>query len=434
MNKFILKGDIVYTPEPEHFKTMENGYVLCEQGICQGVYPSLEQLPDPSWKEAPIYDYTGKLIIPGITDLHMHAPQYTFRAMGLDLPLLDWLNAYTFPQEEKYASLNFAEKAYTAFVSDLRKSCITRSVLFGTIHVESDLLLGELLEKTGMKVLLGKVNMNRNSPESLTETTKKSILDTETFIQKVSKMKNVKPIITPRFVPSCDEELMEGLGDLAKKYNVPIQSHLNENLAEIAMVANLHPDCATYTSVYKKYGLLNEKTVMAHCVHLEKEAITQLKESGTYIAHCPQSNINISSGIAPSVDYLEAGMKMGLGSDIAGGTSLSLFTAAKDAIQVSKMRSFFLEKQRVLSVPEAFYLMTKGGGQIWAEKNTCDNSYPVGSFEKDYSFDAVVIEDMGLSVLDDISLEQRAERILYLADDRHIAAKFVNGEIAYEKP
>lgn len=412
--RLIVKGDIIYTKNAGCFESAPDSYVLCEDGVCCGVFSVIPE----EWKNVPVSDYSGCLITPGFIDLHAHAPQFSFCGMGMDLQLMEWLNSYTFPAESKYKDIEYAKKMYSFFAQKLLNSETTRAILFGTIHTDSDIILAQCLEKTGLKVMLGKVNMNRNSPETLTEDTSVSLSETERFVNALADFKNVAPIITPRFVPSCTTELMEGLSSLAKKYKLPIQSHLDENLSEIAFVKELHPECASYTDVYKKCNLLNDKTVMAHCVHLNDDEQKTLKETGAFIALCAQSNTNLTSGIAPSVHYLEDGQNIGLGTDYGGGSTLSVFRAASDAIRASKLRLYFTKNDRALKVSEAFFMATKGGGKFFGK---------VGSFENGYEFDALIIDDSSLGADCDFSSEQRCERVLYAADDRNIKAKYVNG-------
>ena len=161
MRRFVMKGNICYSNDNKELCVIENGYVVSEDGICLGVY---EQLPE-KYQMIPCYDYTDRLIIPGFTDLHVHAPQYSFRGLGMDLELLDWLNTHTFVEEAKYQELAYAEKAYDIFADDMRKSATTRACVFGTIHNEATLLLMEKLEEAGIKGFVGKVNMDRNSPD-----------------------------------------------------------------------------------------------------------------------------------------------------------------------------------------------------------------------------------------------------------------------------
>ena len=186
----------------------------------------------------------------------------------------------------------------------------------------------------------------------------------------------------------------------------------------------LHPECKNYTDVYDRYGLLTDRTILAHCVHPTDAGIELLVKRGAYVAHCPEANINLMSGIAPVARLLDAGVHVGLGSDIAAGAQLSIFKAMVSALQASKMRKYFREGERTLSVSEVLYLGTKGGGSFFG--NT-------GSFEKNYWFDAMVIDDSRFGMHTGFSLEQRLERVLYLAEERHMVAKFVQGRCVWNK-
>lgn len=419
MNTFVLKGNIIYSEAATQLKMVEQGYLICEDGISKGVY---KELPE-RYQEAVLTDYGDRVILPGLSDLHVHAPQYAMRANGMDMELLDWLNTYTFPIESRYQDLDYAKAAYGRYVADLRRSATTRVCMFGTIHTEATLLLMELLEEAGLMGYVGKVNMDRNSPDYLREDSAKGSLEaTRSWIVKCSRLKKIRPILTPRFIPSCTEELLEGLGKLQEETGIPVQSHLSENYGEIAWVKELCPEAEYYGDAYDSFGLFgtNGKVVMAHCVHSSEEEMERMKERGVFVAHCPQSNTNLASGAAPVRVYLERGIPMGLGTDIAGGYSISIFRAMADSIQASKLRWRLLDDSLTpLSVEEAFYLGTLGGGAFFGK---------VGSFEKGYELDAVIIDDSRLLPPHSLSLRERLERIIYLSDDREIVGKYVAGE------
>lgn len=171
-----------------------------------------------------------------MNDLHLHAPQYAFHGMYMDLELLDWLNTVTFPEEARYADLNYAEKAYSIFTDDIKHSATTRASIFGTLHVDATELLMDLMEKTGLKTFIGKVNMDRNGSLALQEASAVvSAKDTVRWLEETTgKYENVKPILTPRFTPSCSDELMTRLAEIQRTYRLPVQSHLSENQGEIA--------------------------------------------------------------------------------------------------------------------------------------------------------------------------------------------------------
>lgn len=413
----ILKGNILFAETEQKLTTFENGYIVSEDGIVAGVYP---QLPE-QYQNADIMDYSGSVIIPGLVDMHLHAPQFAYRGMGMDLELIPWLNKYAFTEEAKYADLEYAATAYSAFCDALKSSATTRASIYATVHASATDMLMKMLEESGLVAYVGKVNMDRNCRDNLVEKTCDSVSDTEDWIRHSStSYKNTRPIITPRFVPTCSTELMAELGSLASRYHVPIQSHLSENRYEINWVKELHPDIETYGHVYRRFGLLGqEPTIMAHCVHLSDSEMELIHDSGVYVAHCPQSNTNLSSGIAPVRRMLEKGLRVGLGTDVAGGFSMSIFRAISDAIQVSKLYSVLVDETKAaLTLPEAFFLGTKGGGSFWGK---------AGSFEPGFEMDAVVIDDSGINNLSPLTLEQRLERIVYLSTDQNIRAKYVRG-------
>ena len=417
---FALKGTICFSTDQSHLSLYENSYVICEKGRCAGVFPEIPE----RFSGIPVRDTENSLIIPGLVDLHLHAPQYAFRGTHMDLELLDWLNTVTFPEEARYQDPSYAKKAYSIFAEDMRKSATTRASVFGTLHRESTELLMELMEQTGLITYIGKVNMDRNSPDELREKdARTSSEDTIQWLRDIAgKYKNTKPILTPRFIPSCTDELMKLLADIQRTYRLPVQSHLSENQGEIAWVKELCPDSAFYGDAYDHFGLFGGEacpTIMAHCVYSSNEEIALLHRRGVFVAHCPQSNTNLSSGIAPVRKYLDEGLHMGLGTDIAGGHSLSMLRAVADTIQVSKLCWRLVDESlKPLSLEEAFYLATMGGGAFWGK---------TGSFLEDYEFDAVILSDEQLPCPHSLTPLERLERLIYLGDDRCITGKYVSG-------
>lgn len=414
----LIKGNFIYSIDKDNIEIKENQYLLIKDGKAEEFY---KELPS-RLKSIEVEDYGDNIIVPGLIDLHIHAPQYAFRGMGMDMQLLDWLNTYAFKEECKYNNLEYAKRQYSKFVNDVKNSATTRLSIFATLHKEATIMLMDLLEQAGIKAYVGKVNMDRNSPEFLTEDTLKSKEDTIEWLEETKdRYKHIKPILTPRFIPSCTNNLMEEITQINNIYNIPIQSHLSENTSEIEWVAQLHPDTNNYAEAYDKYNLFGKdnKTIMAHCVHCPDDELSLIKQNNVTVAHCPQSNANLTSGIAPIKKMLSMGIDVGLGSDIAAGSSLSIFRAMSDAVQVSKLRQAMTgEANQILTLSEVFYLGTKGGGKFFGN---------VGSFEKGYEFDAVVLNDESFGDNSDFTLKERLERIIYLSDDRNIVAKYVAG-------
>ena len=425
-SSFVIKGNFCQTKNPRALDLHEQAFAVCVDGVSKGLF---DVLPE-EYAGLPLFDYGDALIFPGMADLHVHAPQYAFRGMCMDLELMDWLNRYTFPEEEKYENLEYAEKAYGMFVDALKTGATTRACIFATRHRHATELLMKLMEDSGLVSYVGKVNMDREASAALTEASAvASAYDTFGWINRVNgKFTNTRPILTPRFIPCCTDKLMEELREIQMAYGIPVQSHLSESKGEIEFVKFLRPEDPFYGDSYNDYDLFGKnddintdvKTVMAHCVWSTEEEVELMRRNGVFIAHCPASNMNLTSGIAPIRKYLDRGLRIGLGSDIAGGHSDSIFRAITDAIQVSKMYFRMVDESvKPLVFSEAFYLATKGGGAFFGN---------VGSFEEGYEFDAVVLDDRVLPHPQTLNLAERMERAVYLGlDTKKITAKYVAG-------
>ena len=426
MENFILKGAIAYSEDKNTIKTQENGYLVCIDGRVAGVF---RELPE-KYTGLPVRDKGDSLIIPGMTDLHVHAPQYTFRGIGMDMELLDWLETYTFPEEAKYADREYAKKAYSYFAEDLRRGFTTRAVIFGTLHNEATLGLMDLVEQTGVISYVGKVNMDRNGGERLQEeSAEKSLADTVSWLDMTEeRYKYVKPILTPRFIPSCSDELMKGIGRLASERHMRIQSHLSENPSEVAWVRELVPAASSYANAYEMSGCMGDgdrPAIMAHCVYVSDEEINILKRHGAYVAHCADSNMNLTSGIAPVRKFLDAGLNVGLGSDVAAGSSMNMPKLILTSLQASKMYYRYVDNSmKQVSFEEMFYLATAGGGSYFGN---------VGSFMPGYEFDALVIDDSRMASMRNMSVRERTERMCYNDADTVILEKYVNGNKVFER-
>ena len=413
--KKIYRANILFTKERTHFEVIERGYVVVDDS---GRVVEVTEHLSAEHEGVEVVDYGDRLLIPAMNDLHVHAPQYRNQGIAMDLELLPWLQNYTFPEEMKYCETKYAERMYRRFVHDMWRFGTMRACLFATIHKESTLLLMNIFKETGMGALVGKVAMNRNCPEGLTETVDDMVQGYEELIKECGEDGLVRPIITPRFVPSCTPEMLRACGELAAKYQLPVQSHLSENKDEIAWVKELEPESTCYGDAYDRYGLFGQTpTVMAHCVWSDGEELELIKRRGVVVAHCPTSNFNVASGMAPIRKFLDEGVKVGLGSDISGGHDLSIFRMMVYAIQVSKMHYQQNHNVPFLSLSEVFWIATKSAGSFFGR---------VGSFEPGYEFDALVIDDSDLNH-DNYTLLERLERYIYLGDDRQISHRFCSG-------
>ena len=415
--KNVYKAHILFTKEKDRFEILENGYIAVEDGIVAGVSANLDDL---GCKDAKVIDFGDKLLIPAMNDMHVNAPQVHNQGVAMDLELLPWLQNYTFPEESKYVDIQYAERMYRRFLHTQWLFGTMRSVVFGTIHTDSTRVLMKLYQEAGMGAMVGKVAMNRNCPDTLCEDVEAAIEGNEQLIAEFNKPNAlVRPIITPRFVPSCTPELLRACGELAAKYQLPVQSHLSENTSEIAWVQDLEKESTSYGDAYNRYGLFGQTpTIMAHCVWTSGSELELMKRNKVMVAHCPTSNFNLSSGMAPLRTFLEEGLPIGLGSDISGGHDLNMFRMMVYAIQVSKMHYQHNHEKAFLNLSEIFWIATKSAGSFFGK---------VGSFEPGYEFDALVIDDSVLYPAE-YSLPHRLERFIYLGDDRQIVHRFCRGQ------
>lgn len=409
----LIKGHIVYTPNPQRFEVCENSVLVVKQGRVEAV---VEEIPS-QYAGCSLQDYGDRLIIPGFVDLHLHGAQFLQCGMGMTKKLLEWLNDYTFSLEEKFQDRGFAREVYTLFAEKLALAGTLRSCIFASSSTSGTEELFEALKRVGVGAYVGKVAMDCNAPVSVIEPCKDTIAGDRYLIERYQREPLVKPIITPRFAPTCSDQLMRELGRLALECNLPVQSHLNESPEEIAWVKELFPEAKSYSHLYDQYGLFGTvPTIMAHCVHMDADELELVKKNNVFIVHCPDSNINVRSGIMPVREYLDQDFNLGLASDIAGGHKLAMNEAMVRTVQLSKLRS--LETgEKPITISEAFYLGTKGGGKFFGE---------IGSFEHGYSFDALVLEDEPM-LAKHYSITDRLEKFLYTGDDRNVCARYVEG-------
>ncbi len=416
MTLTILKGTIVSASALGKLDVTEDGYLIAENGRIVGVFPTL-----PSrYLGASVEDYGKSLILQSFSDLHLHAPQYPMLGMGMDLPLLDWLNVYAFPTEARFADPNYAREVYGRLARELISHGTTRVCMFSSLHRPATLILMEELEKAGVTGYVGKVNMDRNNvPGLLEETTRESKDETLIWLDQCQSFQYIKPILTPRFTPSCTDELMVFLGRLAAERNLPVQSHLSENTAEMDWVRSLHPDCSQYWETYSKFGLWNDRTLMAHCVWSDAREREAMRAAGVTVVHCADSNQNLCSGVAPVRKMLQEGLHVALGSDIAGGDHLDMFDVTASAVRASKARRILDGWDTdFLSVAEAWYLATSAGAAYFGE---------APGFAPGNSLHAMVLSDGTLPKPHTLTGAERLARCIYRRQSGAIRAVWSEG-------
>jgi len=380
--------------------------------------------------------------LPGFVDLHVHAPQWAQAGTALDIPLNDWLNTYTFPIESKFSDLDFAKKVYNDVVSTLLANGTTTVLYFATVHKEASILLAQICAEKGQRGLVGKVVMDNpeENPDFYRDAdTNTALADTEEFILAVKELgetskQGVYPVVTPRFIPSCTDEALQGLGNLAAKYNTHIQSHCSESDWEHKYVQDRFQKNDAFA--LNDFGLLSDKSVMAHCNFISDEDADLFVETGTAIAHCPISNAYFANSVIPIAHFHSKGVEIGLGTDISGGFSPSLYDNIKQSVISSRMledgvnTKLPADERGVpgsrLTVNEAFYLATVGGGDSL--------SLPIGRLTENYIWDVQVIDTTNLPLYDsNDDLQDAFQKMMYLIRPENIREVWVQGEKVHSR-
>ena len=412
----ICHANIVYSKDRDELAVFRDSYIAVEKGTVEGIYPTLPE----KYAGAPLTDFGSSVLIPAFSDLHVHAPQFPQRGLGMDLLLADWLNTHTFPQEAKFADPAYAEAVYGAFVQSLIENGTFHACVFGTIHRKTTSRLLERMEERKIRSFVGKVNMDIQSPDYLCETPEESLRETEAFLEQYTGNRYARPIITPRFAPTCSFELLKGLGKLGRKYHAGTQTHLVESRWEAAEAVRLNPECGCDTQIYEKAGLLeNGPVVAAHFIFPADDDIRILKQCGGYAVQCPDATVNVIAGIMGTASLADAGVRLALGSDIAGGHLPGIYTQASRSVQLSKLKAFYEpDENRAIPFANAFYMATKEGGALFGN---------VGSLEPGYVFDALVIRDFS-DPFREIAPEETVERFCYTGNPGDILAGFIGGE------
>ena len=380
----------------------------------------------------------GQFLCPGFVDTHNHAPQWAQRGVGRGKPLLEWLDHVTFAHEAKFADPDYARRMYSHCVAGFLQQGVTTASYYGSLHGEATRILADVCLEKGQRALVGKCNMNRHSPDWYRDSSvEDSLQQTRELIQHIQRIdpenQLVKPVLTPRFAISCDSELLLGLGKIATEHpDLPIQTHFNEARQEIQFTRELFPEFRTEADLYKRFGLLNDRSILAHCIYLEEEEIESLQALRCGVAHCPISNTTMDSFmVAPVRDYLRRGIKVGLGTDCGGGHSISMLETMRQAFVVSTAQEMLTKGQdHALSISEGFFLATLGGAQV------CGLDSKIGDFAVGKDFDALETHTIDLErpgvmtpVEEEDSISVIFEKWLMTGDDRNIVKVYVRGRL-----
>jgi guanine deaminase len=436
-------GTFFHAPEPGRLSVLEDTMIMVDAA---GLIADVVGAGDPrraaleaSYADAALRLPAGTFGLPGMVDLHVHAPQYPQLGLALDEPLEVWLTKYTFPLEARYADLDFARDRYSVLVDDLLANGTTTALYFATQDLEASKLLADICIEKGQRALVGKVAMDDPAacPEDYRDAgPEQAIADTRAVIDHIRHHRDndqarVLPVITPRFIPSCTDETLKGLGALATECGCHVQTHCSESDWAYGHVLSRYG--MTDAAALDGFGLLTRRTVLAHSNFLTVQDMDRLVERGTGVAHCALSNIYFANSVFPLRTAMERGVRVGLGTDISGGPSASMFSACLTTVQSSRMLEEGVDPAlpadargrpgSAVSLITAFHLATAGGGDAL--------DLPIGLFAPGRRFDAIAVDttrpDGGIRLFDTTEPTAVFEKILYGATRANLATVWVDG-------
>jgi guanine deaminase len=401
----------------------ENGAVLIETGhiVWSG---QAGDTPSDLVEGAERHDYGDDLILPGFVDGHVHYPQIGVIA-SFGAQLLDWLEKYTFPEEARFSDPDYARETAKLFLDLLLANGTTTAAVYCTVQPESADAFFEESTERNLRMIAGKILMDRNAPESVQDTAQSGYDDTKALIGKWHGQGRNLYAVTPRFAPTSTPAQLEACGTLMEEFDdIYLQSHVSENTDEIKWVADLFPVARSYQDVYARFGMLGPRALYGHAIHMDKADLAQAAETKTKFVHCPTSNLFIGSGLFRMNETRQAGVDVMLGCDVGGGTSLSPFATMKAAYEIAQFSGYSLTPE------EAFWLSTAGGAE------TLSLGDKIGRLAPGYEADIVVIDVNSTAII-----RQRMDRTetlrdmlfaqMILADDRAIRATYANGARVY---
>ncbi len=418
-------GDPFHSDPTSSYRFWSDGLVVIEAGVIREVGEAGELLPKLN-PAAELHHYPDKLVMAGFVDTHVHYPQIEVIA-SYGAQLIEWLNDYTFPAEGKFGDPDYAGAVAKVFLDESLRNGVTTAAVYCTVHPESVDAFFQACEPLGLRMIAGKVLMDRHAPDFLTDNAQSAYDESKALIERWNGKGRALYGITPRFAPTSTPAQLEAAGALWREVpGVYMQTHVSENRKELEWVAELFPDCADYLGVYEKHGLLGPRSVLGHGIYLSEREKALVAETGSAIAHCPTSNLFIGSGLFD----LEASqerkdpLRVGLATDVGGGTSFSIFATMRAAYEIAQLQSFSLHPLK------AFYLATLGSARALYLDDKIGNLAP--GFEAD------------LTVIDLHSTPLIAQRMrhandlsealfiqMILADDRAIAATYAAGRQVY---
>ncbi|HET7705172.1 MAG TPA: guanine deaminase [Thermoanaerobaculia bacterium] len=419
----------VFTPVADPFTTdADTSYVSHDDGFIAVDGSRITSVgPWDAHPDGEIIDLgRHTLLTPGFVDTHLHAPQLEMIG-SYGGHLLEWLNRYTFPTEAKFSDPDHARRVARALCDELVRHGTLCALIFSTIHREATSIFFEEAENYGLRAIIGKTMMDRNAPDYLLESAKDSYDNSRALIKQWHGRGLLRYAVTPRFAPTSTPEQLELAGALKREFpDAYVQSHISENLNEVAWVRELFPE-AEYADVYDRYGLLSDRTILAHGVHLTEEELELLSRRSSRIAHCPNSNLFLGSGLFRLHHVIESGVGVGLGSDIGAGTTPSMFNAMADAYKVQQVQIPAGETARApLSPFQLWFLATLGGARVLSLGSE------TGSLESGKSADFLAL-DLRATPLLAMRIERAAgiedllAALIFMGDDRAVRSAWIAG-------
>ncbi len=436
-NIFGLRGYVIDAPEFGTLRGRRDGAVLVKDRRIAAVGDFEELRRTDFGAKAKWNDSDGAAIFPGLIDCHTHLPQYPAVARGQS-ELLPWLRENIFPVEREFSGPKAREEA-PQFFHELARHGTTTAMVYSAIYEESCDAGFEAAEKSGLRIILGKMMMDLGSYGTLQpkKILSVSLLESERLCRKWHGAADgrLEYAFSPRFAVTCSEKLLRSAAELAKQFGAYIQTHLSENREEIEKVHHLYMTARDYTDVYEKAGLLTPKTVLGHCIHLQGREIAAIADARSTVAHCPTSNLFLGSGVMKMDKLREAGIAIGLGSDVAAGPELNMWQVMRAAAEVQRARSFYEPHVPPLRLSEAFYLATAGGAKALGKSET------VGTLDAGKEADLVVIDLHQLlpygkqrQRVGDLSKEDVVALCVYRGGPHATRETFVRGRSVYRAP
>ena len=402
----------------------DDGVLLIEGGYVAQI-GSANALIDSLPEDCEIIHHHHGLIIPGMVDCHVHYPQCDVIA-AYGTQLLEWLEKHTFPLEQQFSDPEIATQTASFFLDQLLSNGTTTALVFGTVHPQSvDSFFTEAHERN-LRIICGKVMMDRNAPPALCDTAEQSYVDSKSLIRKWHNKNRLGYAVTPRFAPTSTDNQLAMASKLLQEFpDVHFHTHTSENLKEVEWVSELFPDSKNYIDVYDRHQLLGRRSVFAHSIHLAEAEWQRLSDSKSGIAHCPTSNLFIGSGLFDYHTALQRNINVGLGTDVGGGDSFSLLRTINEAYKIQQLR------ENNLSPYQAFYLATLGGA------TTLDLDSKIGNFEPGKEADFVVLDYQATALIDRRissckNLEEKLFVLEMLGDDRAILETYIMG-VKYDR-